>query len=229
MTYSQMINANRGPGPYNTHFYAYGLGLGITDVKGYKQLMHTGGLEGMVTQITMIPELQLGIIVLTNQQEGGAFVSVTNQIKDSYLGITGTDRVKENLERRNKAWQQADQVVADVWKTVDETKKSQKNPVNANTYTGTYHDSWMGDWVVSVKNGKLWLDSKMSPRLTGELFLYKGNTFIVKWNDRSFDADAFVVFTLDKNAQADGFTMEAISPMTDFSYDFHDMNPKRKK
>jgi hypothetical protein len=79
-------------GPYNTHFSAYGLGFGISDVKGYKQLSHTGGLEGMVTQITMIPELNLGIIVLTNQQEGGAFTSITNQIKDSYFGITGTDR-----------------------------------------------------------------------------------------------------------------------------------------
>jgi hypothetical protein len=35
--------------------------------KGYKQVTHTGGLEGIVTQTTYIPELQLGIIVLTNQ------------------------------------------------------------------------------------------------------------------------------------------------------------------
>jgi hypothetical protein len=38
---------------------AYGLGFGLSDVKGYKQVSHTGGLEGMVTQITMIPELNL--------------------------------------------------------------------------------------------------------------------------------------------------------------------------
>jgi hypothetical protein len=25
---------------------------------------------------------------------------------------------------------------------------------------------------------------------------YKGNTFIVKWDDRSFDADAYVMFSL---------------------------------
>jgi hypothetical protein len=37
---------------------------------------------------TYIPELQLGIIVLTNQQSGAAFNAITNTIKDSYLGIT---------------------------------------------------------------------------------------------------------------------------------------------
>src|SRR3984957_13308335 len=58
-----------GPGTYNSHFAAYALGFLVNDVKGYKQISHTGGLEGMVTQITMIPELQLGIIVLTNQEE----------------------------------------------------------------------------------------------------------------------------------------------------------------
>ena len=89
-----------GPGPYNTHFAAYGLGFGLSDVKGYKQVSHTGGLEGMVTQITMIPELGLGIIVLTNAEEGGAFSAITNQIKDSYLGITGTDRVAEYAAAR---------------------------------------------------------------------------------------------------------------------------------
>jgi CubicO group peptidase (beta-lactamase class C family) len=84
-----------GPGPYNTHFSSYGFGFGLSDVKGYLQVSHTGGLEGMVTQITMIPELGLGIIVLTNQQEGAAFTAITNQIKDAYFGMRGTDRVRE--------------------------------------------------------------------------------------------------------------------------------------
>ena len=91
----QTIIPVRNPGPYNVHFAGYGFGFFLNDVKGYKQVVHTGGLEGMVTQITMIPELKLGIIVLTNQQEGGAFASITNQIKDAYFGITGTDRVAE--------------------------------------------------------------------------------------------------------------------------------------
>jgi hypothetical protein len=67
--------------------------LVLSDVKGYKQVTHTGGLEGIVTQTTYIPELQLGII-LTNQQSGAAFNAITNTIKDSYLDIDSEDYVK---------------------------------------------------------------------------------------------------------------------------------------
>jgi hypothetical protein len=63
-----------------------GLGWFLSDVKGYKQVTHTGGLEGIVTQTTYIPELQLGI-VLTNQQSGAAFNAITNYYKSSYLEL----------------------------------------------------------------------------------------------------------------------------------------------
>ena len=47
------------------------LGWRLTDIKGSKEVSHTGGLEGMVTQVTLLPELKLGIVVLTNQESGG--------------------------------------------------------------------------------------------------------------------------------------------------------------
>ena len=80
----QTIIPVHNPGNYNTHFASYGFGFGLSDVKGYKEVTHTGGLEGMVTQITMVPELKLGIIVLTNQQEGWA-----GYAKHIYFGIGG--------------------------------------------------------------------------------------------------------------------------------------------
>ena len=56
------------------------------------------------------------------------------------------------------------------------------------------------------------------------MFYYKANTFIVKWADRSMQADAYVMYVLDEDGRATGFTMKAVSPLTDFSYDFHDLN-----
>jgi CubicO group peptidase (beta-lactamase class C family) len=95
----QTIQPVRTAAPYNTHFATYGLGWGLADVKGYKQVSHTGGLAGIVTQVLLLPELKLGIIVFTNQQQGAAFTAVSNTIKDSYLGITGFDWVKTFSER----------------------------------------------------------------------------------------------------------------------------------
>jgi len=223
----QTIIPIRNPGSYNTHFGAYGFGFFILDEKGYKEVTHTGGLEGMVTQITMIPELNLGIIVLTNQQEGGAFVSITNQIKDAYFGIKGTDRVKEYSAGRNEGIGEEKKLLDSIWREIDEARKKSTN--TDSIYYGTFTDKWLGDIVISQKNGKMWFDSKRSPKLTGEMFPYKGNTFVVKWRDRSMDADAFVIFSLDESGKASGVTMKAISPLTDFSYDFQDLDFHRTK
>ena len=183
----------------------------------------------MVTQVMLLPELKLGIIVLTNQQSGAAFTAITNQILDSYFGITGTDRVKEYSDRLRENTANADKVTDEVWKTVKAENESTASKPPIHFYTGTYQDKWLGDVSIVPDNLKLLFVSKRSPRLTGELFHYKGNTFVVKWNDRSLEADAFVMFGLDYEGKPVSMKMKAISPLTDFSYDFHDLDFTKKK
>ncbi len=217
----------RSPGPYKSHFAGYGLGWHLTDVAGYLQASHTGGLNGVVTQVTLIPELKLGIIVFTNQQEGSAFTSVSNSIKDGYLGVTGNDWVttlKENIERSRE---RARKVTDEVWAKVEQQRGSVAD-VDVTPYTGTYRDNWLGEITITRENGRLRFRAVKSPRLRGEMHYYTGNTFIVKWDDRYMDADAWVLFSLDREGRAAAFTMEAVSPLTDFSYDFHDLSFTRK-
>ncbi len=220
----QTIIPVRSPGIYNTHFNSYGLGWNLSDVMGYKQASHTGFVAGMVTQVTLIPELNLGIIVLTNQQIGAAFTSITNQIKDGYFGIKGTDRVKENADRMAVSMGNADKVTNEAWRVA----AASVQPSNLAQYTGTYTDVWFGDITISLKDGKLYFTSKRSPRISGEMFFYKGNTFLAKWADRSLDADAFIMFSLDYEGNPSGIKMNPISPLTDFSYDFQDLEFRRK-
>jgi CubicO group peptidase (beta-lactamase class C family) len=222
---AQTILPVGGPGTYKTHFAAYGLGWFLNDSKGYLEVSHTGGLDGMVTKVTIFPELKLSIIVFTNQQSGGAFSAITNTIKDSYLGATGKDWVKIYSDNEKASQGGADKVVTDVWKQV---ALQAKTPVDAALYTGTYHDNWLGDAIISEKDGKLWFSAKRSPRLTGQLMFYKGNTFVIKWNKRSMDADAFAMFTTDENGKPLGLKMKPISPNTDFSYDFQDLDFMKK-
>jgi hypothetical protein len=177
----------------------------------------------------MIPELNLGIIVLTNQQEGGAFSAITNQIKDSYFNITGTDRVTQYSNGRKQSLAAAKKITDSIWKDITALQKENAAKNDFKNYTGTYRDAWFGDVFISVKNGKLWFDSKRSPKLTGEMFPYKGNSFVVKWRDRSMDADAFVIFSLDMEGKGSAISMRPISPLTDFSYDFQDLDLRRIK
>lgn len=217
-----------GPGYYNTHFNGYGLGWFVSDVKGYKQVTHTGGLAGIVTQVVLLPELNLGIMVFTNQQVGAAFQAISNTIKDSYLGMPKKDWIKELNERVQKINTQAAKIQEEVSKQLEAQQKSKLAKPDPSKFTGKYKDDWFGEIELLINaKGKMEFKSKNSPRMHGELFYYKANTFVVKWYDRTLDADAFVNFNLDKDGKSTGFALEAYSPLTDFSFDFQDLDIKR--
>jgi hypothetical protein len=82
--------------------------------------------------------LQLGIIVLTNQQSGAAFNAITNTIKDSYLDIDSEDYVKFTVTALKQ--ESADKVTDEVWKPLH--KKKDKVKVDLASITGTYQDKW---------------------------------------------------------------------------------------
>ena len=222
-----IIPANARP-PYNTHFSGYGLGWFLSDVKGYKQVTHTGGLEGIVTQTTLFPELNLGIVVLTNQQSGAAFTAITNTIKDSYLGIPYSNYVEIYSKREKDNIAVSDKTTTEVWTLVTKNLKEKKK-IDCKKYTGLYVDNWFGKVELSEKKGILFFKSTRSPQLAGEVFFYKDNTFTVKWNTRSFNADAFLLFEMDETGKSIKLKMKPISDLTDFSYDFQDLDFVRVK
>jgi CubicO group peptidase (beta-lactamase class C family) len=75
------------------HFADYAMGEGLRDYRGHLLVSHTGGLQGMVSIVAMLPELNLGIVVLTNQEAGGAFQSIAYTVLDHYLDAPPKDWV----------------------------------------------------------------------------------------------------------------------------------------
>jgi hypothetical protein len=214
--------------PYDSNFSGYGLGWFLTDVKGHKQVYHTGGLIGTVTQFTLIPDMKLGIVVLTNQQSGAAFSAVTNTIKDAYLGLEEGDWLNKFSERMTKLHAKYDKEKQDVFAKSEAFKKEKKSQIKNEQITGTYSDLWFGAVTISVDGKKLRLNCENSPRLKGELIPYSPNVMVIKWDDRSYDADAFVYFQMDENGKAQGMKWKPISGVTDFSFDFEDLDLVKK-
>ena len=212
---------------YHTHFLNYGLGWFIRDVSGYKHVGHTGGVGGFVTQVTMVPEIKLGIIVLTNQMSGLAFKTITNTVLDRYFSIHGIDRLKQYSEVGKKSDADKKRLYDSLWKDIEGRQESLSGRIDYTLLTGTYSDKWFGDAIISLKGGKLWFDSKRSSKFTGELLAYKGNTFIVRWNDRLMEADAYVTFYPDNTGKAKEIKIEPLYPFTDFSFDFQDLDFNR--
>ncbi|WGQ08126.1 serine hydrolase [Pedobacter gandavensis] len=205
-------------------FNSYGLGWFLSAINGKLEVSHTGGLSGIVTQVTLIPELKLGIIVLTNQESGYAFSSITNTIKDGYFGIKGKDRIAVYKGYASEDEAESKKVTDEVWAAITAEQQKNTQKVDLSVYEGSFVDPWFGEVVIKKVNGKPWFQSLNSPKLAGEMLPYKGNTFVVKWTDRSMHADAFAIFSLDKEGKASGLKMAAVSPLTDFSYDFQDLD-----
>ena len=94
-------------------------------------------------------------------------------------------------------------------------------------YTGTYRDPWYGDVQVTLRDGGLWFESTRNEPLEGQLEHFQYDTFVARWTDRRLHADAYVTFSLAPDGTVERMRMRAVSPATDFSFDFHDLDPVR--
>src|SRR5215468_1563578 len=85
-----------------TNFADYALGWSLRDYHGRKLVGHTGGVGGFVSRVMLVPEENLGVVVLTNAQEGGAFDSIHYHVLDYYLHLPTTDWVAAFKAVRDK-------------------------------------------------------------------------------------------------------------------------------
>lgn len=208
--------------PYKSHFSGYGLGWFLSDFNGFFKVEHSGTIAGMSSDVVLIPELELGIVVLNNSEGAGGLNVMGFILLDEYLkletGVNWIEMVKGVQQRRQ---QMGDPDSEKVWAKVEENKNVK---VNKDNFVGIYEDDWFGKVEVFEKNGDLWFKSNKSPRLNGKMAFYQGNTFAIKWEYQDMKADAFAIFSLDENGKAQNIKMKGISRFIDFSFDFQDLD-----
>jgi CubicO group peptidase (beta-lactamase class C family) len=202
------------------NFHGYALGFDVRDYRGHKAVMHTGGLPGYVSRVVMIPDLNVGVAVLTNQESGAAFDSIAFRILDHYLGAPAFDWIDgyKKVEARNDA------TMAEADRRAGTSRDAASKPSLAPArYAGTYRDAWYGDITIREENGRLVMRFSHTPLLVGDLEHWQHDTFVARWRDRELRADAFVTFALNPDGSIDQAKMRAVSPATDFSFDFQDL------
>ncbi len=220
-----VLKTNQNP-RYNSHFNGYGLGWVLTDAVGKFEVSHTGGLPGMLSIVTMYPDLNLGIVILTNTENGGEalFSSITNTIADSYLGLNDYAWIDKMVAWRNADKNEEDSITKETWEKVELAKGIK---VKNENFIGIYADKWFGKVEVFEKNKQLWIKCFRSPKLNGPMAFYNENTFAIKWEYQAMNCDAFAQFSFDKTGKAQSFKMKGISPNIDFSFDFQDLDLNR--
>jgi hypothetical protein len=176
----------------DTHFQAYGLGWSLQDYRGRKVVRHGGSLDGMRTHVGMIPEEDLGVVVITNLNNSWIPQVVLFHIFDAFLGADGKDwnramydvyleELREGEERRAK--EEAARVHG--------TSPS----LGLEAYAGSYSDTLYGDARVTLEDGVLILE--VGPYFVGELEHWHFDTFRARWRDAQLGR-AWVEFRLSR-------------------------------
>lgn len=205
-------------------FAAYGLGWSLRDYRGRKMVYHTGTLAGYVSRTTLIPELNLGVVVLTNQEAEGAHAAIAYSVLDAYLGAPAVDWVAAFQEMARIG---AAEGAAAVQKASANRNAASKPSLPLAEYAGRYRDAWYGDVLVENRGGRLAISFTHTKQMTGDLEHWQYDTFIARWKDRTLNADAYVTFALAADGQIEGARVTPVSPLTDFSFDYQDLDLKR--
>ncbi|MDI9239987.1 serine hydrolase [Lysobacter sp. LF1] len=202
------------------NFLGYGEGWQLSDYRGSKLAWHTGGWPGMVSRVTLVPEKKLGVVVLTNAEASGAFNAVTLRVLDAFLDAPKTDWTAAYAAALAKSHDKSDED----WRKHQAARAPDAPPsLPLGKYARTYRDPWYGDVIVEQKGDALEMRFSRTPQLVGTMTPWQHDTFVVRWNERWLNADAFVTFALDADGGIREARMEAISPLTDFSFDFQDL------
>ncbi len=192
----------------------YALGWFVADYRGERIVSHSGGLSGQVTQTAMLPARGIGVAVFSNTEDGVSTM-IRNAILDKLTGAPAFDWAAALVARQQKA--QAD-ALKQLGGDFDKAPPG-KPSLPATAYAGRYRDPWYGDIVVTAKGKALSIEFVPTRQFKSVLEPWGDDAFRTRF-PKDAGEDAVVTFAV-KDGRVMGVTMKALSPLADFSYDFH--------
>lgn len=138
-----------GPVFADAHFIEYGLGWFRQDYHGYLVVTHGGQTDGMHANLLMVPELGLGVVVLTNAVIFGYPGAISYRILDAYLGRPAKDWSREMKSRLAFMNGGPPPVPAEV--------AGARATIPSGGLVGRYRDDYLGEAVVSAEGSQLYL------------------------------------------------------------------------
>jgi CubicO group peptidase (beta-lactamase class C family) len=213
-----MIPISQASAKFNPtrHFNAYGMGFFLNDYQGRKVMQHSGGLDGMISQVGMMPEEHLGVVVLSNSETSVPAIMM-NKVFDTFLGVTPKRDWSAELLARSADGEKAG--AADRAKVEAARVMGTKPSLDLNQYVGTYSGPLYGDVKIAMENGHLVMRMVPSPNFVGDLEHWQYDTFRVQWRDTvvyPFAQKGWVTFTLDREGKLDQLKID--DPNNDFDF-----------
>lgn len=180
---ANVLTGSRKSGVFPTHFRAYGLGLFMTDYAGRQAYWHTGGAFGFVTNTCFVPEENLAITILTNQDNQNFFEALRYQILDAYLGVPYTDRSKFYLSViKPETKKQEEELKA----LAGRVAKKNKPTLPLSAYSGTFRHELYGTISITPDGDALKISFQHHPTLSARLDYMDDNAFRMTYSNQAF-------------------------------------------
>jgi hypothetical protein len=187
------------------------MGWSLSDYRGRLVVEHGGAYDGMYSQVVLVPEEQLGFVVLTNSMTniGSALKYV---LIDRYLGGSDRDWSRDFLERARRR----DTAHAEEQARIERERVQGTAPSRPLAdYAGTYPSDLYGTATVTLEKGALVLRLLPNPDLVADLTHWHFDTFHLRWrNEFPWFADGKAQFVLDNRAHVTEMKLDV--PNEDF-------------
>lgn len=185
-------------------FMTYGLGWFMNDYRGRLVVHHGGNIDGMHALVGMLPEEELGLVVLTNTYNNLTY-ALMYRVADLYLGGDTPDwsarlhAGRDSLFAPGRAAEEA----------FEEARAEGTIPSLAlDAYAGEYTHVMYGDARIELEGDGLVLTR--GPAFTGDLRHWHHDTFEVVWRDASLGT-AYVTFSLDGEGEVDEMELRGLA------------------
>lgn len=202
--------------PFNhSNFNLYGLGWLITDYEGREIVFHTGGIDGFLTSITLVPEEKLGIAIFTNSDANDFYWALNWEIVDAYLNLPYRNYSSFYLAD-SKKYREGE---LSQYKAQKDTVSMHLKPItDLKNFVGHYLHPVYGYLDITLSNDKLMMSFEHHPNLTGKLECMGGNRFLCSYNNPVFGTKV-LPFTLENN-QVKSMTLRVADFVEFTEYEF---------
>ena len=203
------------------HFNLYGLGWFLSDYRGRKVVTHSGGLDGMTSRVAMLPEENLGVVILTNS-ETPLQSFLWYKVFDVLTGAPPRDWSADYLARARAAREREE---AEAKKAEAARVPGTRPSLALAAYAGTYGGAMYGDAKVTEEQGRLVVRLVPSPAYVGDLEHWHFDTFRIKWRESVVYPypRGWVTFVLDAQGRVSEMKIDVPNP----DFDFKELEFKR--
>jgi hypothetical protein len=182
------------------------------DYHGSKVIGHEGGTDGMLTRIFLVPEENLGIVMLSNSLSA-ITIGLEYYILDQYFEGESYDwcgiyhrSAMSYLEHKQSEWKQY----------LEGADRSIKPSLRLKDYEGMYSCEMYGKVEIRRERGELLLDFLPSDRMEGRLQAFSGDTFLIELNDFPALPQGRVWFDIGSGRKIRSLEIDIPNPDFDF-------------